>query len=251
MIAVIGHGEAARAFSTSPGWRGGPFRAFDVRPDRSLCTSLVEAVAGAGIVLSLVTADAALEAAREAAPFLAPGALFLDMNSVAPRTKRAAAAAVEAAGGAYVDVAVMAPVLPARLAVPLLASGPAAARALDALAGLGFGRARDVGADIGRAAGIKLVRSVMVKGIEALTAEMMAAARAAEVEEEVLASLGGDWVRQAPYNLERMAVHGARRAAEMEEAAITLQDLGVEPLMTRGTILRQAMAAAPDLEETP
>ena len=116
------------------------------------------------------------------------------------------------------------------------------------LAELGFTNLRIVGAEVGRASAIKMIRSVMVKGIEALTDEMMAAAAAAGVADEVLASLDASeaarpWAQRAAYNLERMATHGARRAAEMEESAKTLQSLGVEPLLTRATVQRQRAAA--------
>jgi 3-hydroxyisobutyrate dehydrogenase-like beta-hydroxyacid dehydrogenase len=245
-IAVIGFGEAAQAFAQS-GWH-----AFDLADRHAACrasgvtaaASSDAAVAGARLVLSLVTADAALEAARAAARSIAPGALFLDMNSVAPMTKRAAAEPIETAGGRYVDVAIMAPVHPLRRAVPLLVSGPHARAAADALTAQGFGSVAVAGDAVGQASSIKLIRSVMVKGVEALTAEMMAAADAAGVSEAVLASLGDGWRTKADYNLERMATHGARRAAEMEEAARTLEALGIDPVMTRGTIVRQRAAAA-------
>ena len=123
--------------------------------------------------------------------------------------------------------------------MPLLISGPHAGDAAAALAGLGFSNVRIVGDDVGRASAIKMIRSVMVKGVEALTAEMMLAARKAGVEDEVLGSLGDGWPDKAAYNLERMATHGSRRAAEMEESAKTLEALGIEPLMTRGIIIRQ------------
>lgn len=166
------------------------------------------------------------------------------MNSVAPDTKRAAARAIEEAGGRYVDVAVLAPVEPARLAVPLLLSGKDAEEARAKLEARGFTNVRIVGSEIGRASAIKMIRSVMVKGIEALTAEMMLAADAAGVADEVLASLDVSertvlWGPRAAYNLERMATHGLRRAAEMEEAVKTLTALGVAPVMTQGTVLRQ------------
>ena len=207
-------------------------------------STLVEALAGVSAVICVVTADQALPAAKSAASCLSEGVLYLDMNSVAPATKRAAAEAIEAAGGRYVDVAIMAPVKPARLAVPLLVSGAHAGVAADRLAELGFDQVRAVGNEVGQATTIKMLRSVMIKGVEALTAEMMLGARAAGVAPDVLASLGRDWPEKADYNLERMATHGARRAAEMEEAAITLAALGVEPVMTRGTIVRQREAAA-------
>jgi 3-hydroxyisobutyrate dehydrogenase-like beta-hydroxyacid dehydrogenase len=100
------------------------------------------------------------------------------------------------------------------------------------------------GAEVGAAAAIKMVRSVMIKGIEALTLECFLAAARAGVVDEVATSMknnypGLDWTKIVPYNLERMAAHGERRAAEMEEVADTLRELGVEPLMTTATVKRQ------------
>jgi hypothetical protein len=88
----------------------------------------------------------------------------------------------------------------------------------------------------------------MVKGLEALTAECVLAAYAAGVEDEVLGSLskshpGTDWPRAAAYNFERAIVHGARRAAEMEEVAKTLEDLGLYADVTQGTIAWQRRLA--------
>ena len=261
MLALIGFGEAGSTFAAAGGWAEHA-GVWDTRSDRRAVAaanglraagSAAEALTGATLVLSLVTADQALAAARAYAPLLAPGALWCDMNSVAPATKRAAAEVVAAAGGRYVDVAVLAPVHPARLGVPLLLAGEAAAEAETALRAAGFGNARIVGAEIGRASAIKMIRSVMVKGLEALTAEMMLAAQAAGVTDDVLASLDASekaqaWSARATYNVERMVTHGARRAAEMAESAQTLRDLGVEPVMTEGTVRRQAeMAGRTDL----
>ena len=166
------------------------------------------------------------------------------MNSTAPETKREAAKLIDEAGGRYVDVAVMAPVDPARLAVPLLLSGPHAAGGAAMLNALGFTNTRVVAGDIGQASSIKMIRSIMVKGQEALTAEMMLAAQAAGIVDEVLSSLGDGWDVKAAYNLERMKIHGRRRAAEMEEVGKTLVALGVEPVMTRSTVRRQREMAA-------
>lgn len=261
-VTFIGFGEAGQAFASAPDWRAAA-AAFDIltdAPERraakhddyrrcgvAAADRLADAVAGSPLVLSLVTADQALTAASAAAGLLLPGTLYCDLNSVAPDTKRAAAAAVEGRGGRYVDVAIMAPVLPGRLAAPLLVSGRHAAAAVAALAALGFADVRAVGDEVGSAAAVKMIRSVVVKGIEALTAECLLAAARAGVVDEVLASLGGDWARRADYNLDRMLVHGVRRAAEMEQAATTLHALGVTPSMTRGTIDRQNELGALDL----
>ncbi len=256
ITALIGFGEAGSTFARAGGWSGA--RGWDVLEARraamaecgvSAAAGAEQALAGAGIVLSLVTADAALPAAQDYARFLRPGTLWCDMNSVAPDTKRAAAKAVSEAGGRYVDVAVMAPVDPKALGVPLLIAGPAAEDALAALAALGFSSARIVGDAIGRASAIKMIRSVMVKGIEALSFECSEAAREAGVLDEVLASLDASekqaaWSEKFAYSRERMETHGLRRTAEMEEAAKTLLDLGIEPVMTRGTVVLQRRAAA-------
>ena len=262
-LALIGFGEAgstfARAGAQAAGW-GAVARAFDVEDSRrkamaesgvKACDSAEETLEGAQLVLSLVTAESALAVARDHAAALTPGAIWCDMNSVAPDTKRAAAQAVEKAGGRYVDVAVMAPVDPAALDVPLLLSGKAAQDAQAQLSALGFTNSRIVGDEIGRASAIKMIRSVMVKGLEALSFECAAAADAAGVFDEVMASLDASekhisWAEKVAYNRERMETHGARRAAEMEEAAKTLLDLGIEPVMTRGTVALQRQAARKD-----
>jgi 3-hydroxyisobutyrate dehydrogenase-like beta-hydroxyacid dehydrogenase len=125
----------------------------------------------------------------------------------------------------------------------MLLAGPHAVAVAPTLAALEM-RASIAGIEVGAAAAIKMVRSVMVKGIEALTLECFLAAARAGVVDEVATSLknnypGLDWSKIVPYNLARMAVHGERRAAEMEEVAETLRELGVEPLMTMATVRRQ------------
>ncbi|MDH7971528.1 DUF1932 domain-containing protein [Sphingomonas sp. AR_OL41] len=271
-ITFIGFGEAGMAFADGRAATG--VRGYDRKLDDpatraakladfaacrvNACDTAEAALDGAGVVLSLVTADQALAAASADAPFLALDALWLDMNSIAPDTKRAAAALV-APHARYVDVAVMAPVHPARRDVPLLVSGPHAEAGAKALGSLGFSNLRIVPGDIGAASSIKMIRSVMVKGIEALSAECVLAAEAAGVREAVIASLdaswpGADWARRFDYNLDRMMVHGLRRAAEMEEVVKTLDALGTGATMTRGTVARQRdigarrIAPAADLE---
>ena len=258
-VALIGFGEAGETFAAAGAWEQAA-RVFDIKTGDPAsaeakhadfaaagvegCETLAQAVSGAPLVLSLVTADQALSVAQQAAGLMGAGALFCDLNSVAPSTKCAAAEAIEAAGGRYVDVAVMAPVNPARLNVPLLLSGAQAEEAAEMLAELGFANVRVVGDEVGRASSIKMIRSVMVKGMEALTAECVLAANAAGVLDEVLASLDASekprpWGERADYNLDRMLVHGVRRAAEMEEVVKTLEALGTGALLTRGTVARQ------------
>jgi 3-hydroxyisobutyrate dehydrogenase-like beta-hydroxyacid dehydrogenase len=194
------------------------------------------------IVISAVTAAASVAAAQSVKAHLAGQPFLLDINSVSPGRKQETAKLL-GDSARYVDVAVLAPIHPARHQTPMLLAGPHAAAVAPMLAALGM-RATIAGTEVGAAAAIKMVRSVIVKGIEALTLECFLAAARAGVVDEVANSLKNnypdlDWSKIVPYNLERMAVHGERRAAEMEEVAETLRELGVEPLMTLATVKRQ------------
>ncbi len=248
-VGLIGFGEAGATFARAGGWEESA-AAWDISPARKQAMddcgviaagSAAEALDGVQVVLSLVTADQAVPAAEAYAQHMPKGAIWCDMNSVAPDTKRAAAKAVEAAGGRYVDVAVMAPVDPARLNVPLLFAGSDAHEAMMMLRALGFAKPRVVGTEIGQASAIKLCRSIMVKGLEALTAEMVMSASQAGVLDEVLSSLDASekhisWRERADYNLDRMLLHGRRRSAEMSEACEMIRHLGISPMMSENTV---------------
>jgi 3-hydroxyisobutyrate dehydrogenase-like beta-hydroxyacid dehydrogenase len=207
-----------------------------------LGTSAADAIEGADIVVSAVTAASSLEAARSAKSHLRRDQFYLDINSVSPGRKQETARHLDGTAR-YVDVAVMAPVYPARHQTPVLLAGPDAAAIEPVLTALDM-RASIAGADIGAAAAIKMVRSVMIKGMEALTLECFLAATRAGVEDQIVASLSKsfptlEWPKIVEYNLERMASHGTRRAAEMEEVADTLRELGIDPHMANATVARQ------------
>ncbi|TPW26702.1 NAD(P)-dependent oxidoreductase [Pararhizobium mangrovi] len=260
-IATIGFGEAARAFVA--GWRETvdvAVSTFDIKIrnegeaerlrdaanklDVACAEDPQRATAEAACVFSLVTADRAFEAAEETAAFLPEASLFLDCNSCAPQTKERASRIVSEAGGQYVDVAIMAPVHPKRHETPLLVSGPHAEAAKNALESLGM-KPSIAGERIGQASTIKMLRSIMVKGMEALTAECALAARRAGVEDAVFASLAAsdprtDWPARVAYNTERMLNHGVRRAAEMEAVVETLDDLGMPSRMSSACAAWQA-----------
>ncbi|WP_062301620.1 NAD(P)-dependent oxidoreductase [Demequina subtropica] len=210
--------------------------------------SAADAVAGADLVVSAVTAMNCVDAASSAAAGIETGAYFFDLNSSSPGHKREAAAAIDGAGGRYVEAALMSPIEPRRLASPFLLGGPHA-EAFGAAAGrYGMAGARVGSPEVGVAAATKLCRSVVVKGLEALMSESLLAARSYGVEREVLASLSNilpeaDWEAVAGYFMSRSLEHGGRRAEEMEEAAATVADAGVEPWMARATVERQRWAA--------
>lgn len=202
----------------------------------------------AALIFSLVTADQAGAAAEATARGKLDGALFLDGNSCAPDTKRANAAMIEAAGGRYVDCAVMAPVHPKLHQTPCLLSGPHAAEAAARINALGMAAELAEG-PVGTASMRKMLRSVMIKGLEALVLECLLAARQAGVERETLASLeasfpGFGWEARAAYNIERVTTHGTRRAAEMREVAKTVAALALPADMSNAIVAWQERIGA-------
>lgn len=243
-IGFLGYGEAARAFHEGLKEAGAVVLAHDIlllSGDEAMREAMsargaqvaetAAALGAADLIFSAVTADQSLLAVQPLLPHLGPGHVFVDINSVSPERKRQTAAAVEAAGAKYIDMAVMAPVHPRKHKTPVLLAGSAASQMLPEFLALGF-TAEIAGDAPGAATAIKMVRSVFVKGLEAITVEALLAARASGCFDEILASLsssypGLDWPHFAEYQMERTTRHGRRRAAEMRESAATLDALGL------------------------
>ena len=247
-IAFIGFGEAARAFvETLREAQGLQFAAFDILTSRGrddavraeaarlgvrVCTSPAEAVEAADWVFSAVTAADSLDAGRSVADVMKPGQVFIDINSVSAGRKQDTARLVTAGGAAYLDMAVMAPVHPKCHRTPVLIAGPDAVEMGHRLGLLGFDL-EIAGQDVGAATTIKMLRSMFVKGLEAITVQTLLAARAAGRLDEIHTSLsksfpGLGWPEFPKYLAERVTTHGVRRAAEMRESAVTMSELGFE-----------------------
>src|SRR5690349_20058467 len=257
-ISFIGFGEAGQAIASGlkeagveriaawdilfPEQAGVTLKAAGEAIGVRAAASAADAVRETDMIISAVTAVSSVDAARSVAPHLHNNPYYLDINSVSPGRKLETARLL-GDRARYVDVAVVAAIHPARHRTPLLIAGPHADEISPLLRELDM-QLSVVGYETGSAAAIKMIRSVMIKGIEALTLECFLAAARAGVLEEVTASLKNnyptlDWGQIADYNLERMASHGARRAAEMEESAATLRELGMDPLMVDSTVKRQ------------
>jgi 3-hydroxyisobutyrate dehydrogenase-like beta-hydroxyacid dehydrogenase len=261
-VALIGYGEVGRILAEDLRAQGVAVSAHDLKLRGelgealrehalqfgvTLAASHVEAVRGADLVISAVTASQAVPVAEACAPGLVAGAFFLDFNSASPGAKIRAAGLVNAAGGRYVEGAVMTSIPPYRIKVPLLLGGPDAEALAPALQALGFApKVHD--ARLGVASATKMCRSVMIKGLEAMVIESFTAARHYGVEDAVVASLqetfpGIDWEKQAAYFFQRVIEHGRRRSEEVREVAETVREAGLEPWSARGTAERQAWVA--------
>jgi 3-hydroxyisobutyrate dehydrogenase-like beta-hydroxyacid dehydrogenase len=255
-IAIIGFGEVGGIFGNDLAKQGIETAVFDIllaskrhrqqmlakaRTCGVKATSdLSDCLPGADLVISAVTASSAVEVAKKAGKILCSGQIFLDINSVSPGTKRSAAGYVTKSNAHFVEAAVMAPVVPQRLKIPMLLGGPYAAEMSERLKSIGM-QATALSEQIGFASAVKMCRSVMIKGLEALAVECLLAARRYGAEDTVLKSLaatypGLGWQDHQPdYLIGRVAEHGRRRAAEMREAAAALKEVGIEPAMALAT----------------
>ena len=261
-VSLIGCGEVGRILAEDLRAQGVPVTAFDLKLASeagnamrqhaaqhgvTLATSHVDAVRGADLVLSAVTASQTVPVAQACAPAVHRGAFFLDFNSASPGAKIRAAGLIDTAGGRYVEGAVMTSIPPYRIKVPLLLGGPNAAALEPLLNRLGF-QATVASETLGVASATKMCRSVMIKGLEAMVIESFTAARAYGVEDAVLASLhqtfpGIDWEKQGAYFFQRAIEHGRRRSEEVREVAQTVRDIGLTPWSAQGTAERQAWVA--------
>jgi len=262
-IALLGYGEVGRILAEDLRAQGltvsaydrklddaataGPLRAHAAAHGVRLAADAAALAADADLVVSAVTASQTLAVAQAAAAAIGTGTFFLDFNSASPGTKIAAARVVNAAGGRYVEGAVMTSVPPLRLRVPLLLGGPDAPALEPLINALGFA-SRVSSEQLGVASATKMCRSVMIKGLEAMVIESFSTARHYGVEDAVIASLvetfpGIDWERQAAWFFQRVIEHGRRRSEEVREVAQTVREAGLTPWSASGTAERQAWMA--------
>lgn len=241
-LGLLGYGEVGRIFAAGLGAHFASVRVWDIdlrnpAPGVQACASLQDLAQNCDLVISAVTAANTLAVAQEAAQYLRAGAVFLDLNSASPGTKVQAAQAVEAVGAHYVEAGVMTSVPPHGIRVPMLLGGPQAQTMALRCKAMGMD-ATAVAPTIGVASAIKMCRSVMIKGLEALVIESYTTARAYGVEAHVLPTLAEtfpsiDWEKTGGYFFSRVAQHGKRRAEEMRECATTVREAGFAPTMAQ------------------
>ena len=259
MIAIgfVGFGEAGS--TVARGLRSAGVErlfAYDIKPKTSDVATIVDSpqalAASSDVIFSAVTSSSALEAAKQNAPFLTSRHTYADINSVSPALKQDIDRVIGATGASFVEVAVMAPVSPYGHKVPMLLGGAGAQAFAQMMAPFGMRMEVLEGAKVGSAAAVKMCRSIVVKGIEALLFECVMAATMFDADDLVFASLtetwpGIDWKKLADYTSGRVVVHGERRAREMEEVAETLKAIGIDPIMAEATARRQDWSAQMDL----
>jgi len=270
-LGFIGFGEAASLIANGLVEEGlSGIRAYDISledPDRKglvveranaagveLAVSSKDLIASSDLIVAAVTSAVALSVATDAAPHLKEHQIYIDINSVSPDVKKQVGDVVAQSGARFVEVSVMGAVPKFKHRVPLVLCGPAAAEVIAALSPYGM-IMEDFGPEFGRAAAFKMFRSIMIKGIEALLLETVLAASEYGIADRVLDSVedgypGINWTALATYLIGRTALHGERRAHEMEEVSATLSRLGVDPIMAKATAERIKWGGSWGLRET-
>jgi len=261
-VGLVGYGEVGRILAEDLRKQDVQVAAYDLKLGTDQAGALRDHAAAHGVALaaghadlaaqadfivSAVTASQAVPVAQACAPTVKAGTWFLDFNSASPGAKRRAADLIDGNGGRYVEGAVMTSIPPTRIKVPLLLGGAGAAALAPLLVELGF-NAKVASEQLGVASAVKMCRSVMIKGLEAMVIESFTTARAYGVEDAVLASLqetfpGIDWEKQGAYFFQRVIEHGRRRSEEVLEVAETVREAGLTPWSAQGTAERQAWVA--------
>jgi len=217
----------------------------------TLVGSPVELAGCADVILGVTPGSASLESAAAFAPHINATHLFVDVASATPKVKQAVADRLRASDAVIGDASIVGTPRDGH-AMPILASGPGAEPMRDALTPWGM-RIEPVGPEIGSASGIKILRSVVTKGLEALLVECILGARRYGVNDVVLASLGKTLSRPFAEVVNGLlttdVIHAARRAEEAAMSAEALADIGIEPLMTRATAARLDWVAGLGLKE--
>lgn len=254
VVCVIGFGELGRALTRAiagaghggPRVTSGSLEALDGAARAQAVTaagglavpSLADAVRDADLVLVCVPGTASTAVAARAAGALAPDALYVDLTSTSPAVKLRSAELITEVGGRFVDVAVLGAVAASGGRVPLLACGGGAVELAQVAPQLGLA-VTPLDGPVGSAARVKLLRSVYLKGRDALIAEMMAAAEQFGLTDVVAQSIRGPgeevtFPALATRVLDSLDRHSRRRADELKACAELLRSSGVEALATEG-----------------
>lgn len=199
-------------------------------------------------IFSLTSAEVALRVAEDVFPHLRDGQVYVDMNSAAPAIKEAIDRIARKPGVLFCDAGVMGTVPGNRHRVPMFVAGDGAARFVEAFTCHGM-KLTALNAPAGGASAIKMLKSIVMKGLPQLMFESFVGAHKYGVLDILVASLsasldGKSIEELADTFIARTLIHAARRSAEMKDVRSTLETLGADSSMVTATITKlDAMAA--------
>ena len=210
--------------------------------------SVEELLEKARVIFLIIPAKFAKDAALEALPFMTEKHLFCDLTTNRPAVKEELGQAFEAKGVLYVDASVMGAVPLYRHQTPTLVCGNGAARMVELMTPVGMALT-NVGPEPGKAVKMKLTRSVFVKGVEALTMEMLMTARRLGIDKEIVAGVEASFQNLGFTKFCGQLVtsgveHAERRSLEAKECQELEDELGLNSIMIEATYRKLQWAAS-------
>ena len=182
-----------------------------------------------------VTGDLALPVCRDLLGQLRPGTVVVDLTTAAPGDKQTASALAAGQGVRYVDAVILGAIALTGAATALLAAGPDGEEAMREFVGFGAPVRLLPRAGAGDAAALKLLRTILTKGLEALAVECLVAAEKQGIRAELYDAMGDvDAVGFTSFldMLVRTHVqHSERRWHEAQRAEAQLTSLGLPAAM--------------------
>jgi 3-hydroxyisobutyrate dehydrogenase-like beta-hydroxyacid dehydrogenase len=241
-IAILGLGEAGSHFAHDLSKMGVKIIGFDpnlkhtLPPSVFLAKSNREAAEKGDIILSVNLSTVSEEVAIEVLPVLNSSKIYAEMNTSSPQKKQKIYDLLKNSGVQYVDLAIMAPVPPKGILTPFWVSGNGAQAFYDTLKHLNL-NIKVLGDEVGEASKLKLLRSIVYKGVAAVICEAVEAGQTFGLEpyirEQIKSIIGHEDDDLIDRFLEGSKTHAQRRMHEMDAVCEMLKNVAIQPFMSQ------------------
>jgi 3-hydroxyisobutyrate dehydrogenase-like beta-hydroxyacid dehydrogenase len=254
-IGFIGFGEVGTVFVEAMIDSGADVFVYDIllddpeqnemlirRLEKAKCKwgTLRETLLHGEVVLSAVTTQAARTVAEVCAPLLRQGQIYVDLNSTSPTVKKEIGSIIDGSEADFVEGSILGAMKTTGAGLRILMGGQRAPKAAKHLSVIGL-NASFYSNEIGKASAFKMLRSIFTKGVETLLLEVLVTGRRAGIDSELWKNIcsymdsksfemiGSNWVVSH-------AIAHERHYYEIQQVVETMRDLGVEPIITNGTL---------------
>ncbi|MGO1058479.1 NAD(P)-binding domain-containing protein [Planococcus sp. FY231025] len=253
-VGIIGFGEVGQVIAAGLKANGQNVMIYDTRllDDRDplietaerlkveTAKTLLQLAENCSLVFLLVPSNASTAVSNEFSASLQPGTFFLDLTTSLPSVKKENALSIHKSGGKYTDVSIMGTVATEQYNVPLLLAGEHAGEVQKIFGAFGL-NSKVISDAVGAAASIKMLRSIFMKGIEALLFETMLTAEKYQVRDEVMDSISttmknNDFEKLADTLIITHIKHRGRRQKEVKESISLVKEAGIYPFVTEGVL---------------
>jgi 3-hydroxyisobutyrate dehydrogenase-like beta-hydroxyacid dehydrogenase len=265
-VGIIGFGEVGQVFSEGILEKTEHLYVYDIllEKNRDMIIDKINSIGAQAVdkieqlserctlIFSLVSSSASESVAAGVAKGIRKGTIFIDLTTSTPQVKANSEKIITANDGIYVDAAIMGTVATEQQRVPLLIAGNHAEKVQTILNSLNF-NAQAISHPNGGAASIKLLRSIFMKGLEALVLETMVTAKNFGVSDEVMESISrtinnNDFATFANALITTHVIHRNRRYKEVLDSSNLIKDAELPPYVTQGVIAFFSNSVQLDIE---